>query len=109
MRRSSYRLRRPADREPHGSIALRTYSGHRWVAAAHLLTDGDSQMRIAQLLRGGGQVPRQSAEQSSPNGPGQPVPQPMTPVLSDSRRNSAEAVTWPVRVAASWSWRLLIV
>ena len=66
-------------------------------------------MRIAQLLRGGGQVPGQSAEQSSPNGPGQPVPQPMTPVLSDSRRNSAEAVTWPVRVAASWSWRLLIV
>jgi predicted PurR-regulated permease PerM len=30
-------------------------------------------------------------------------------VLSDTRRNSAEAVTWPVRVAASWSWRLLIV
>ena len=66
-------------------------------------------MRIAQLLRGGGQVPGQSAEQSSPNGPGQPVPQPMTPVLSDTRRNSAEAVTWPVRVAASWSWRLLLV
>ena len=66
-------------------------------------------MRIAHLLRGGGQVPGQSAEQSSPNGPGQPVPQPMTPVLSDTRRNSAEAVTWPVRVAASWSWRLLLV
>jgi hypothetical protein len=77
--------------------------------APRILTDGYSQMRIAQLLRGGGEVPGQSAEQSSPNGPGQPVPQPMTPVLSDTRRNSAEAVTWPVRVAASWSWRLLLV
>jgi predicted PurR-regulated permease PerM len=66
-------------------------------------------MRIARLRKGDGQVPGQPPEQGSPNGPGQPVPQPTTPVLSDTRRNSAEAVTWPVRVAASWSWRLLVV
>jgi len=30
-------------------------------------------------------------------------------MLSDSRRNATEAVTWPVRVAAAWSWRLLVV
>lgn len=35
-------------------------------------------------------------------------PPPHTPVLSDSRRNAAEAVTWPVRVAAAWGWRLLV-
>lgn len=38
--------------------------------------------------------------------PGGPPPQ--TPALSDSRRNATEAVTWPVRVAAAWGWRLLV-
>ena len=36
-------------------------------------------------------------------------PPPHTPVLSDSRRNAAEAVTWPVRVAAAWGWRRPLV
>jgi predicted PurR-regulated permease PerM len=36
-------------------------------------------------------------------------PEPTTPVLSDTRRDAAEAVTWQVRVAAAWSWRLLLV
>jgi putative heme transporter len=36
-------------------------------------------------------------------------PQPTTPILSDSRRNATEAVIWPVRVAAAWSWRLLVL
>lgn len=45
--------------------------------------------------------------QGGPGGsPGRPPPH--TPVLSDSRRNAAEAVTWPVRVAAAWGWRLLV-
>lgn len=35
-------------------------------------------------------------------------PQPPAPVVPDSRRNAAEAVTWPVRVAAAWGWRLLV-
>jgi putative heme transporter len=30
-------------------------------------------------------------------------------MLSDSRRNATEAVTWPVRVAAAWTWRLLVL
>lgn len=29
--------------------------------------------------------------------------------ISDTRRDAAEAVTWPVRVAAAWSWRLLLI
>jgi hypothetical protein len=66
-------------------------------------------MRFSQPRKGSGQVPGPPPGQDSPNGPGEPIPQPTTPVLSDTRRNSAEAVTWPVRVAASWSWRLLIV
>lgn len=37
------------------------------------------------------------------------APQPTTPILSDSRRNATEAVTWPVRVAAAWTWRLLVL
>ncbi|MDT4934539.1 MAG: putative heme transporter [Pseudonocardiales bacterium] len=36
-------------------------------------------------------------------------PQPTTPVLSDAHHDAAEAVTWQVRVAAAWSWRLLII
>jgi putative heme transporter len=38
-----------------------------------------------------------------------PPPQPTTPVLSDSRRTATEAVTWPVRVAAAWIWRILVI
>jgi predicted PurR-regulated permease PerM len=30
-------------------------------------------------------------------------------MLSDSHRSSAEAVTWQVRVAAAWTWRLLMI
>ena len=29
--------------------------------------------------------------------------------LSTPHRDSRDAVTWPVRVAAAWSWRLLVV
>lgn len=36
-------------------------------------------------------------------------PKPTTPVLSDTRRDAVEAVTWQVRVAAAWTWRLLVV
>jgi predicted PurR-regulated permease PerM len=32
-----------------------------------------------------------------------------TPPLSDTRRDAVEAVTWQVRVAAAWSWRLIII
>jgi predicted PurR-regulated permease PerM len=38
-----------------------------------------------------------------------PAPAPTTPPLSDTRHNAVEAVTWPVRVAAAWSWRLILV
>jgi putative heme transporter len=36
-------------------------------------------------------------------------PEPTTPALSDTRHDAVEAVTWQVRVAAAWSWRLLII
>ena len=36
-------------------------------------------------------------------------PEPTTPVLSDTSRDAVEAVTWQVRVAAAWTWRLLII
>jgi predicted PurR-regulated permease PerM len=36
-------------------------------------------------------------------------PEPTTPVLSNSARDANEAVTWGVRVAAAWTWRLLVV
>jgi putative heme transporter len=36
-------------------------------------------------------------------------PEPTTPVLSDTHRDAIEAVTWQVRVAAAWSWRLLVI
>jgi putative heme transporter len=39
---------------------------------------------------------------------GQP-PEPTTPLLSNSARDANEAVTWGVRVAAAWSWRLLAI
>jgi predicted PurR-regulated permease PerM len=38
-----------------------------------------------------------------------PAPPPTTPALSDTRHNAVEAVTWPVRVAAAWSWRLILI
>ncbi|MCW2550110.1 MAG: putative PurR-regulated permease PerM [Mycobacterium sp.] len=38
-----------------------------------------------------------------------PAPPPTTPALSDTRHNAVEAVTWPVRVAAAWGWRLVII
>ncbi len=38
-----------------------------------------------------------------------PAPPPSTPPLSDTRHNAVEAVTWPVRVAAAWAWRLALV
>ncbi len=37
------------------------------------------------------------------------APPPSTPPLSDTRHNAVEAVTWPVRVAAAWGWRLVVV
>jgi predicted PurR-regulated permease PerM len=37
------------------------------------------------------------------------APQPTTPVLSDTERDAVEAVTWQVRVAAAWTWRLLVI
>ncbi len=42
---------------------------------------------------------------SSPQGP----PEPTTPILSDAGHDAAESVTWVVRVAAAWSWRLIVV
>ncbi|MDT4891831.1 MAG: putative heme transporter [Pseudonocardiales bacterium] len=41
--------------------------------------------------------------------PPEAAPQPGTPVLSDTRRDAIEAVTWGVRVAAAWTWRLLLI
>ncbi len=38
-----------------------------------------------------------------------PAPPPTTPPLSDTRHNAVEAVTWPVRVAAAWTWRLILL
>jgi putative heme transporter len=42
---------------------------------------------------------------SSPDDP----PEITTPLLSDTRHDAVEAVTWQVRVAAAWSWRLLVI
>jgi putative heme transporter len=42
---------------------------------------------------------------SSPEVP----PEPTTPPLSDTSHDALEAVTWQVRVAAAWSWRLIII
>jgi len=42
---------------------------------------------------------------SSPEVP----PEPTTPPLSDTRHDAVEAVTWQVRVAAAWTWRLIII
>jgi predicted PurR-regulated permease PerM len=42
---------------------------------------------------------------SSPEVP----PEPTTPPLSDTSHDALEAVTWQVRVAAAWSWRLIVI
>ncbi|MDT4938944.1 MAG: putative heme transporter [Pseudonocardiales bacterium] len=39
----------------------------------------------------------------------QQPPEPTTPVLSDTRRDAIEAVSWQVRVAAAWTWRLILI
>jgi predicted PurR-regulated permease PerM len=36
-------------------------------------------------------------------------PEPTTAVLSNSARDANEAVSWGVRVAAAWTWRLLVI
>ncbi|MDT4981872.1 MAG: putative heme transporter, partial [Pseudonocardiales bacterium] len=36
-------------------------------------------------------------------------PEPTTPPLSDTSHDALEAVTWQVRVAAAWSWRLIVI
>ena len=41
--------------------------------------------------------------------PPEAPPQPTTPALSDVRHDAVEAVTWQVRVAAAWTWRVLLV
>jgi predicted PurR-regulated permease PerM len=48
---------------------------------------------------------------ATPEGRGDELtpPDPTTPVLSNSARDANEAVTWGVRVAAAWTWRLLII
>jgi predicted PurR-regulated permease PerM len=45
---------------------------------------------------------------SSTAGP-EEAPEPTTPVLSNPYRDANEAVTWGVRVAAAWTWRLLVI
>ena len=37
------------------------------------------------------------------------APEPTTPPLSDTSHDALEAVTWQIRVAAAWSWRLIVV
>lgn len=37
------------------------------------------------------------------------APPVQTPPLSDTSRDAVEAVTWPVRVAAAWSWRVVVI
>ncbi|HEY7007498.1 MAG TPA: AI-2E family transporter [Jatrophihabitantaceae bacterium] len=36
-------------------------------------------------------------------------PEPTTPALSNPQHDANEAVTWGVRVAAAWTWRLLVI
>ncbi len=56
------------------------------------------------------QTPDATAD-ATPGGRGEELtpPDPTTPVLSNSARDANEAVTWGVRVAAAWTWRLLII
>jgi putative heme transporter len=42
------------------------------------------------------------------NSPDHP-PEPTTPALSNTHRDAVESVTWQVRVAAAWSWRLIVI
>lgn len=37
------------------------------------------------------------------------APPVQTPPLSDTSHDAVEAVTWPVRVAAAWSWRVVVI
>lgn len=50
-------------------------------------------------------------DEPTPHDPGddQLPPEPTTPVLSNSQRDATEAVSWGVRVAAAWMWRLLVI
>jgi predicted PurR-regulated permease PerM len=50
-------------------------------------------------------APRDEADQPLSPEP----PEPQTPVLSNSSRDANEAVTWGMRVAAAWTWRLLVL
>ncbi len=45
----------------------------------------------------------------NPTHPPSEAPEPTTPVLSDPSRDANEAVTWAVRVAAAWAWRVLVL
>ncbi|MEP7021583.1 MAG: AI-2E family transporter [Pseudonocardiales bacterium] len=36
-------------------------------------------------------------------------PEPTTPPLSDTDHDAVEGVTWQVRVAAAWTWRLIVI
>ena len=56
--------------------------------------------------KGSGQVPGPPPGQGSPNAPGEPTRRRRRRCCPTAAANSAEAVTWPVRVAASWGWRL---
>jgi putative heme transporter len=61
---------------------------------------------VAEQQSTGGSVelPRISADEVDA------VPPPVsTPPLSDTRHDAVEAVTWPVRVAAAWSWRAVVI
>ncbi len=48
---------------------------------------------------------------TAPDGQHEPadLPEPTTPILSNPHRDANEAVTWGVRVAAAWTWRLLVI
>jgi predicted PurR-regulated permease PerM len=46
---------------------------------------------------------------TDPPSSSEPAPPPTTPALSDTRHDAIEAVTWGVRVAAAWIWRLLVI
>jgi predicted PurR-regulated permease PerM len=51
---------------------------------------------------------KRAAQPPAPPAPPEPPP-PTTPVLSDTRHDATEAVTWGVRVGAAWTWRLLLL
>lgn len=72
----------------------------RWTRLANRPT----RMRAA-LARTAERQARAAERQARPVLP----PEPTTPTLSNSDRNATEAVTWGVRVAAAWTWRLLVL